>query len=62
MDRVSIGSWDHLHYRIPGEAFDREDLAGLRWELVTVVLGCSVSPVLTSCAPWSKSFPLSGSC
>jgi hypothetical protein len=42
VDRVSIGSWDHLHYRIPGNAFDMEDLDGLRWELATMVLDCSV--------------------
>lgn len=58
MDRVSIGSGGHLHYRIPGDAFDMEDLAGLRWELATVVLDCSVSPMLSSVHRGASPSPL----
>lgn len=62
MDQVSIGSWNHLHYKVPGDAFDGKDLAGLRSKLASVVLDCSASLVLTSCAPRGKSFPCSGFC
>lgn len=63
MDRVSIGFGDHLHYRIPGDASDMEDLAGLGWELATVLLDCRVSPVLTRVYLGAgPSFPSSGFC